>query len=150
MRHYSTQAVTAALIELRKPAEQFSGLEDLLRHEWEQGNIRGTSEKWTAFNFSLERAFAYQLALHSGSVEEIAQFVFEQVMDNAEDHFAVIDIARNLAGMKFADTMPDIAAEYMRQLISTEHADLFDQWAEQEELERAVQRGIDNEMEREA
>jgi len=148
VRHYSTQTVTAALIELRKPAEQFSGLEDLLRHEWEQGNIRGTSEKWTAFNGSLERAFAYQLALHSGSVPELGMFLFESIMGGGENPMAVIDIARSLARLKFTDTMYGIAGEYIIELINDCHAYLFDMWAEQEELERAVQLGIDNELER--
>jgi hypothetical protein len=148
MRHYSTQAVTNALIELRKPAEQYSGLEDLLRHEWEQGNIHGTSEKWNVFSGSLERAFAYQLALHSGSVPELGMFIFESITGCGESPMAVIGIARNLAGMQSADTMQAIASQYIIELIHDCHAYLFDMWTDQDELERAVQRGIDNELER--
>ena len=151
MRHYSTQAVTNALIELRKPAEHYGSLEDLLRHEWNEGNIRGTSEKWTAFNGSLERAFAFKLALESDSVGELGMFIFESIMGCGENPISVIDIAKNLAGIPTAESMINLADDWMRYFIDEYcFSDLFDQWAEQEELERAVQRGIDNEMEREA
>jgi hypothetical protein len=122
------------LIDLRQPAENGpSNLRHWLYSAWERGILTLRGQRWEMTNAGFAEGFRFIVAKNSDSVEEIFDFIVNEVLHEGDAATRIVDLVRLLRG----DQCESIAADYMQYIIDRDHLDDFEQWQDEDAVARA-------------
>ena len=131
---FKSSQILHHLIDLRAPTENGpETFRDWLYSAWERGILTLRGQRWEMTNAGFAEGFRFLVAKNAGSVDELFDFIVNEVLHEGYAVTRIVDLTRMLLGE--TDTNP--VNDYMQYIIERDHLDDFEQWQDEEAVARA-------------